>query len=220
MESEIVAKDFYKKLGVKGLAAQLPKRRTLDISVVKKLCKKRDEILDLACGYGRIAIPLAKSGYHVTGVDLSPNLIKDARIRAKKQDLKIQFDIGTMTNLPHQNENFDKIVCLWSSFNHLLTKREQIKALNEMYRVLRKDGLAFVEMLNGETKKLKQTLKTEGQGPVKRLWGEVFNNVKNLDYIHDRKTLTDICRNSEFSKSKVGFKNMNGRRRLVMYLYK
>lgn len=75
-------------------------------------------------------------------------------------------------------------------------------------------------MVNGETKKLKQRIKEEGQGPDKRIWGEEFNGTKNLDYIHNREILKNICKKSKFNKFNVGFKNMNGRRRLVMYLYK
>lgn len=220
MKSEQTSKKFYKQLGAKGLAKLVSSRRREDIWLVKKMSKKTDKILDLACGFGRITLPLAKAGYNIIGIDLSPNLIKEARFNAKKLGLKVCFDIGSMLRLPYKNESFDKIFCLWSSFNHLLTKKDQVKALNEMFRVLRDNCLAFIEMTNGEAKKISKKLKKEGKGHSKRLWGEFFSGIKNVGFVHSRKTLYDVCCASKFKKFNVCFKNLYGKRRIVVFLYK
>ena len=184
------------------------------------MADKSHEILEVACGYGRVCIPLAKAGYRVTGLDLMPPYIRRARSDARKLRLRIQFDIGSMMALPYESAQFDRIFCVWSSFNHLLTRRDQRRALNEMHRVLAPGGMAFIDTANGESKSLHQRVEAEGTGPDGRLWGAVFNGVKNLSYVHTRKTLARICDSSRFRKVRVGFKNIFHRRRLVAYLYR
>ena len=154
MKSEHVSNNFYKNLGVKGLAKQVSPERNRDIEFIQKFCKKSDKILDLACGYGRVTLPMAKAGFDITGIDLAPNLIKQARLQAKKQKLTIDFDVGSMINLPYPEKSFDKVICLWSSFNHLLTQKDQINTLNEISRILKPKGIAFIEMLNGKSEKM------------------------------------------------------------------
>jgi hypothetical protein len=67
-------------------------------------------------------------------------------------------------------------------------------------------------------------LKKEGKGAEKRLLYEVFHGVKNLDYMHSRKTLSDVCRRSKFKKFRVRFMNLHGRqqkrKRIAVELYR
>jgi len=220
-KSEHISNKFYEDLSANGLATLASSRRTKDnLKLIKSLSKKSDKILDLACGYGRLTIPLAKAGYDIIGIDLAQNLILEAKFQAKKQGLKIRFDVGSMTRLPYKPEFFDKIFCLWYSFDHLLTKSEQVKALNEMYRVLKFGGLAFLEVSNGERKKYVKKLKEEGTGKDKRILGEVFGDVKNLSYKHSRQTLRAVCEKSKFKRFSVRFMNSHGRRCIVAELYK
>src|ERR1700731_876379 len=51
-------------------------------------------VLDIACGTGNSAIPLARRGAVVTGVDIAPNLLEQARKRAAGEGLSIAFDEG------------------------------------------------------------------------------------------------------------------------------
>src|ERR1044072_8519592 len=52
------------------------------------------KVLDVACGTGNLAIPAARKGAQVTGVDFATNLLEQARSRAEAQGLQIQFDDG------------------------------------------------------------------------------------------------------------------------------
>lgn len=220
-KSEHISNRFYKNLSAKGLAALASSRRTKDnLTLIKRLSKKTDKILDLACGYGRLTLPLAKAGYQIIGIDLAQNLINEAKLQAKKQGLKVRFDVGSMTELPYESSSFDKIFCLWYSFDHLLTKNDQSKAINEMYRILKPNGLAFLEVSNAERKKYIQKLKEKGIGADKRIFGEVFDGVKNLSYKHSRKTLLNVVKKSRFERFSVRFMNLHGRRCIVAELYK
>jgi len=49
------------------------------------------KIIDIGCGTGRHAVELVKRGYNITGIDLSESQLNSAREKAKKQDVKIDF---------------------------------------------------------------------------------------------------------------------------------
>lgn len=215
------AKKFYSTLGTVGLCNLATSHYTRAlIKTVEPLCPKNGHILDLACGYGRITLPLARKGYSIEGIDITPVLIADAKKKAKAEKLSVTFRVGDMQKLPYKEDYFDTIICLWSSFNHLLHKKEQRKALKEIYRVLRPCGVAFIEMLNGEQKLMKERLKKEGAGPDHRWWREGVRGLEDSDYTHDRATLTMLCKSIGLRYFRVGFKNIGGQRRLVLYIYK
>jgi len=67
-------------------------------------------VLDVACGTGNLAIPAAKAGAIVTGVDIAPNLLEQARTRAQRAGVHIQFDEGDAEQLPYPDAAFDLVV--------------------------------------------------------------------------------------------------------------
>ena len=83
--SEKISNKTYSKLRAEGLKKLIYKKRTnLYIKFLKNFLVKKDKILDLACGYGRITIPLSKQAYDIEGLDLSQCLIQDAKIKSLK----------------------------------------------------------------------------------------------------------------------------------------
>ena len=69
-------------------------------------------MLDVGCGAGQIAIPAARAGVQVTGVDIATNLIEQARTRAKAEGVNAQFDEGDAEMLPYPDGAFDLVVSL------------------------------------------------------------------------------------------------------------
>src|ERR1044072_5600854 len=65
--------------------------------------KSGDRVLDVACGSGNLAVPAARTGATVTGVDIATNLLEQARERAASQGLSIQFDEGDAERLPYDD---------------------------------------------------------------------------------------------------------------------
>lgn len=93
-------------------------------------------VLDLACGTGNQSIPAARAGAIVTGLDLAPNLVDQARLRASEAGLSIQFDEGDAEHLTYPDASFDVIL---SMFGVMFTPSpEQVVA--EMIRVCRPGG--------------------------------------------------------------------------------
>jgi len=211
-----LAVEFYEKLGSDGMASLTnAERDEAMLKFVLKFLKKSDSILDLACGYGRISFPLLSLRYNVSGIDISPNLINDAKKMAKEENVNVDFKVGDMRELPYSSESFDKVICLWSSFNHLLTEEDQLKAVNEIYRTLKNGGLAIIELPNGESKWAKKNIKLHG-----RIVPDEINSLKLNNYIHDRQTLREVCKKSNFKRYEVSFANIGGRRRIVVFCWK
>jgi SAM-dependent methyltransferase len=69
-------------------------------------------MLDVGCGAGQIAIPAAKAGAEVTGIDIASNLIEQARQRAAKENVKVRFEEGDAEELAFPDASFDLVVSL------------------------------------------------------------------------------------------------------------
>ena len=67
-------------------------------------------VLDVACGTGNLAIPAAKAGAIVTGADIATNLLEQARARAQREGVQVQFDEGDAEHLPYPDASLDLIV--------------------------------------------------------------------------------------------------------------
>lgn len=93
-------------------------------------------VLDVACGTGNVTLPLARLGAAVTGVDIAPNLLVQARERAAAEGLDIRFDEGDAEALPYEDASFDFV---FSMFGAMFAPRPQLVAA-ELARVLRPGG--------------------------------------------------------------------------------
>jgi SAM-dependent methyltransferase len=93
-------------------------------------------VLDVATGTGNLAIPLARAGCIVTGVDIAPNLILQARERAAAEGLTIAFDEGDAEQLPYPDASFDAVVTM---FGAMFAPRPELVA-SELARVLKPGG--------------------------------------------------------------------------------
>jgi len=94
-------------------------------------------VLDVATGTGNLALPLARGGCFVTGVDIAPNLLVQARERAAAEGLAIAFDEGDAEALPYPDASFDAVVTM---FGAMFAPRPELVAA-ELARVLKPGGL-------------------------------------------------------------------------------
>ena len=94
-------------------------------------------VLDVACGTGNQSIPAARTGADVTGVDIAPNLIEQARKRAADENLKVQFDEGDAENLPYADAEFDVVMTMFGAM--FAPRPERVAA--ELVRVCRPGGV-------------------------------------------------------------------------------
>ncbi len=102
-------------------------------------------ILDLGCGTGMHDMQLVSQGYEVTGLDLSPEMIKIANSRKKLGNI---FVIGDMTNF-NLKKQYDCCISMFSSIVYL-NKNEQIKnCFNCVKKHLKSGGLFIIDCWNG-----------------------------------------------------------------------
>lgn len=95
------------------------------------------KVLDVACGTGNLALPAAKAGALVTGVDIAPNLVEQARENARRASVNVQFDEGDAEALPYDDASFDAVITM---FGAMFAPRPELVAA-ELKRVCRPGGL-------------------------------------------------------------------------------
>src|SRR3954471_1969230 len=93
-------------------------------------------LLDVACGTGNLAIPAARRGADVTGIDIALNLIQQAKQRADAEGLRATFDEGDAEQLPYPDSQFDLVM---SMFGAMFAPRPD-RVASELVRVCRKGG--------------------------------------------------------------------------------
>ncbi len=98
-------------------------------------------ILEVAPGPGFLAIELAKYGrFQVAGLDISKTFVQIASDNAAKAGVNVAFHHGDAAAMPFGADSFDLIICM-AAFKNF---SEPVRALNEMYRVLKSGGKAII----------------------------------------------------------------------------
>ena len=105
--------------------------------IARLALRSGDKVLDVACGTGNLAIPAARAGARVTGIDIAPNLIAQARLEARSAGCLVSFEVGDAESLPYMDGQFDAIVTM---FGAMFAYRPQ-RVVGELLRVARSGGL-------------------------------------------------------------------------------
>jgi SAM-dependent methyltransferase len=105
------------------------------------------EVLDLACGWGRHSVALARAGYRVTGLDLSETLLARGRKRAAKAEVAVDFVRGDMREIPWTGR-FDAVLSLFSSLGYFLSDDEDLRVLRAARDALKPGGFFVMETMH------------------------------------------------------------------------
>ncbi|NRB48130.1 MAG: class I SAM-dependent methyltransferase [Saprospiraceae bacterium] len=110
--------------------------------VFHKYLKASDHILDLGCGTGRTTFSLFDLGYtSIIGVDLTPEMIAAAEQIKAERDSNLTFQVGNAKALSFANAVFDVVIFSFNGLMSIPDSAERFKAVQEIYRVLKEDGL-------------------------------------------------------------------------------
>jgi len=113
------------------------------ITEIKEIEKKlialyfKSPVLDLGCGVGRTTKFLFDNGFSVIGVDIIEEMVN----KAKKIYPEINFRVGDACNLKFKGNSFKSVFFSFNGLDYIFPEGKRIKALKEIERVLKKDGI-------------------------------------------------------------------------------
>ena len=96
-------------------------------------------VLELACGTGRVLVPMAQEGHRITGVDMAPGMLAICRERVRALGLadRVTLVSANMTEFDLAEKGFAFAYVPLRSFTHLFTQEEQLACLQKTYDHLR-----------------------------------------------------------------------------------
>ena len=154
------------------------------------LKNKKGRILDLGCGSGRNFIKRKDLKFYC--VDFSSEMLRYARKRADKLEIKAEFIESDSCCLNFPNNYFDSVICI--SLLHCIKGNKRLKIINELFRVLKPTGQVFISVWSRNSPRLKNKPK-ECMIP----WTMGINKEKRYTYIYEKDEL-------EKEVKKAGFK--------------
>jgi ubiquinone/menaquinone biosynthesis C-methylase UbiE len=110
-------------------------------------------VLELACGSGRVLLPLVREGYTVTGVDTSASMLELARQRLQTAGVTsrctlVQQDICTL----HLTQKFRMALIALGSFAHIVSRKDQQQALASVRAHLSRGGVFIIDISNADAR--------------------------------------------------------------------
>ena len=111
--------------------------------ILKLGASKGETLLDIGCGTGVFLIQAAKFGLSVFGVDVSEKMLEYAAKKSKENSVDIELKNSGFLILPYENEKFDYVTTSFSM--HHLPDFYKFIALKNMHRVLKKNGVLFIQ---------------------------------------------------------------------------
>ena len=106
---------------------------------------QRGRLLNIGCAHGPDFLPF-RQGFDLYGVDFSTEMLKFARKYSQKFGFAVNLTLADVCHLPYPDETFDWAISV-ATYHHIRGKEQQT-ALNELRRVLKPGGEAFITVWN------------------------------------------------------------------------
>ena len=113
----------------------------------QQVARYGEPVLELACGSGRLTIPLARDGVTITGMDISEEMLHLAKVKASQSGVNIPFIQGDMRSFD-LGEKFKFIFIPAQSLSHLHTRAELEDCFSCVRRHLAEEGRLLIELFN------------------------------------------------------------------------
>lgn len=154
---------------------------------------KGSKLIDIACGKGRHAKYFNKKGMDVVGVDLSQNSINTAK---KDENKNLQFSAHDMRE-NYQENAFDVVTNLFTSFGYFENNKDEQKAINAMENNLKKEGILIIDFMNA--KKVIANLVLNEQKTINNIQFDITRQVKDGFILKDIR-ITDGKEQQQFQE--------------------
>ena len=106
-------------------------------------------VLDAPCGAGRVALPLAREGLSVTGLDIRESFIRRGLAQAEREGLKVDLRVADLRQASIPDGEYHGIFCWFNSFGYF-SERENFDLLCRYATGLRRGGRLLIDQLNRE----------------------------------------------------------------------
>lgn len=147
-----MASDWYRKIWTLDIQDQSwveNTRQQVDFVIEKLQLRGGERILDLACGFGRHSLELARRGFSVTGVDITPSYIAFAREAAKREGLQVDFLCQDIREIQFKDA-FDVVLSMADgAIGYLENDAENLKIFTLVSKALKSGGKYFMDIMNG-----------------------------------------------------------------------
>ena len=139
---------FWRRMAASALQTATSKRRASADKPARRGAG-RPAILELGCGTGRVAIPVAKGGARVVGIDRSESMLTRARMRVRRARLgsSVQLIRGDIRHLPFPDRSFPLVMAPYGILQSLLDERLLMATLKDVGRVLTPKGTFGLELV-------------------------------------------------------------------------
>lgn len=185
--------DWYKKIWTLDIQNQSwveETERQVDFLIEKLDLNGNERILDLACGFGRHSIELARRGYTVTGVDITPDYIEYASVCALKEKLNAHFILSDIRRIEFENE-YDLVLNMADgAIGYLENEEENLKIFDVVSKALKSGGKHFMDIMNADYAK--------SHFPCK-LWDEGEKGLTLSEFEWDKETKTMLYGQLDYS---------------------
>lgn len=161
-----------------AIAAEFSATRTRvwpEMERFREFVKAGDHVLDVGCGNGRAYQLFDGLAIEYEGIDVSRDLIREAR--AARRDLLVNFRVGSVLELPYDGATFDAVLAV-AMLLHIPSEKYRLRALREMWRVLKPGGRLL--MTNWQLWNFHQA-GTKLRGIVRGLFGRLTGRL-DLDW--------------------------------------
>jgi SAM-dependent methyltransferase len=111
-----------------------------ELALLEHLPTKRGKLLLLGVGGGREAIPLARAGFLVTGVDFIPGMVEQAKANAEKAGVRMEGFVQDISRLDVPPESYDVAWLSAAMYSCVPTRRRRIAMVKRIHRALRPGG--------------------------------------------------------------------------------
>lgn len=192
-----MASDWYRKIWTLDIQNQSwveDTKRQVTFLIDELKLQGGEKILDLACGFGRHSLELARRGFAVTGVDITPAYIQYAKEQAESEGLDARFLCADIREVGFKSE-FDLVLNMADgAVGYLENDAENRKIFAVVSKALKPGGRHFMDIMNGSY--------AEKHFPCK-LWdaGEMGLTLSNFEW--DDKTRTLIYGQLDFEYGKA-----------------
>jgi tRNA (uracil-5-)-methyltransferase TRM9 len=107
---------------------------------------KKGSLLNVGCAHGPDFLPFRKN-FRLFGVDFSSNMLQLARKYSKKYRFDVDLTEADVRSLPYADSYFDWAIAV-ATYHHIDNKGERLLAVQELHRVLKPGGEAFITVWN------------------------------------------------------------------------